>query len=123
MVRLTATFWVRSARQRGIEFHGESSSLYLASWMEFDSALEQSANGDAPSLVPFLREPYKGIDWSRALVDLDEAIEEGRPHRASAHHAAHVVEVLGAIADSAAGAGPVEVRSTFEPPAPMGWAQ
>ena len=27
----------RSARQRGIEFHGESSSLYLASWMEFDS--------------------------------------------------------------------------------------
>ena len=123
VVRLTATFWVRSARQRGIEFHGESSSLYLASWMEFDSALEQSANGDAPTPVPYLRTPYQGIDWSRALVDLAEALDEGRPHRASAEHAAHVVEVLGAIADSGASAAPVEVRSTFDPPAPLEWAR
>jgi predicted dehydrogenase len=122
VVRLTATFWVRTARQRGIEFHGERATLHLGSWMEFDSSLEQSSSGDSYTPVPLLREPYKGIDWSRALVDLDEALEEGRPHRASAYHAAHVVEVLGAIADSAAGAGPVEVRSTFEPPAPMEWA-
>ena len=44
--------------------------------------------------VPPLREPFAGIDWGRALVDLAAAIEEGRPHRASGEQAAHVVEVL-----------------------------
>ena len=71
--------------------------------------------GPSPGLI--LREPYQGIDWSRALVELAEAIEEGRPHRASAEHAAHVVDALEAIED-----GRHEVTSSFEPPAPLEWA-
>jgi predicted dehydrogenase len=69
-----------------------------------------------------VREPYKGTDWSRALVDLAEAVEEGRPHRASGEQAAHVVEVLNAIDASARDGAPVAVRSSFEPPAPLDWA-
>ena len=122
VIRLTATFWVRAGKQRGIELHGDESSLYLASWGEFDSRLELSADGEAYTAVPLLREPYRGIQWSRALVDLAEAIEEGRPHRASAEHAAHVVEVLNAIERSARDGGAVDVGSGFEPPAPLEWA-
>jgi predicted dehydrogenase len=122
VVRLTATFWVRAGKQRGLELHADDASLYLASWGEFDSRLEQSTDGETFTPVPLLREPYPGIEWSRPLVDLAEAIEAGRPHRAGARHAAHVVEVLEAVAESAAAGKTVEVRSAFEPPAPMEWA-
>ena len=122
VVRLTATFWVRAGKQRGIEFHGETSDLYMATWGEFDSRLELSQDGETYTPVPLLREPYPGIDWSRALVDLADAIVEGRPHRASAEHAAHVVEVLNAVDRSSSDGGTVDVVSTFEPPAPLPWA-
>jgi predicted dehydrogenase len=123
VVRLTATFWVGPGKQRGIEFHGERGSLFLASWAEFDSRLERTEDGEAYDKVPLVREPYRGIGWARALVDLADAIDEGRPHRAGAEHAAHVVEILDAIADAADAGRPVAVDSTFEPPEPMPWAR
>lgn len=123
VVRLTATFWVGAGKQRGLEFHGDDVSLYLAAWDVCDSRLETSVDGETYTPVPLLREPYRGIDWGRPLVDLAAAIEEGRPHRASAEHAAHVVEVLNAIEASARDGGAVEVHSTFEPPEPMAWAR
>jgi predicted dehydrogenase len=122
VVRLTATFWVGAGKQRGIEFHGDGSSLYMATWGEFDSRLELSEDGETYTPVPLVREPYRGIDWSRALVDLADAIDEGRPHRASAEHATHVVEVLNAVDRSSSEGGAVEVASSFEPPAPLPWA-
>jgi len=122
VVRLTATFWVGPGKQRGIEFHGDGGSLYLASWQEFDSRLESSHDGETYTQVPLVREPYHGIGWSRALVDLADAVDEGRPHRASAEHAAHVVEILDAVDEARVRGGPVEVRSDFERPLPMEWA-
>jgi predicted dehydrogenase len=123
VVRLTASFWVSPSKQRGLEFHGESASLWMPTWSDFDSRLETSKDGEAYTALPLLREPYRGVDWARALVDLAEALAEGRPHRMGAEHAAHVVEVLNAIEVSRRGGGSVEVRSSFEPPAPMAWAQ
>jgi hypothetical protein len=70
-----------------------------------------------------LRAPFDGIDWARALVDLAEAIEEGRPHRSTGEHAAHVVEVLNAADASRENGGVVHVRSDFPRPAPMEWAR
>jgi predicted dehydrogenase len=123
VARVTATFWVRPGRQRGLELHGDEASLYLASWGEFDSRLDTSADGETYTAVPLVREPYRGIDWGRALVDLAEAIEDGRPHRASAEHAAHVVEVMEAIGRAGIEERPVGVGSDFERPLPMEWAE
>jgi predicted dehydrogenase len=122
VARLTATFWVRPGRQRGIELHGDRGSLYVATWAESNSHIESSTDGETYTPVAPVRDAYPGIDWSAALLDLVEAVEEGRPHRAGAEHAAHVVEVLNAVEDSRVHGGSVEVRSEFEPPAPMGWA-
>jgi hypothetical protein len=94
----------------------------MPTWSDFDSRLETSTDGESYAPLPLLREPYRGVDWARGLVDLAEALEEGRPHRMSAEHAAHVVEVLNAI-DASRRGGPVEVHSSFEPPAPMDWAR
>jgi predicted dehydrogenase len=122
VARVTATFWVRPGRQRGVELHGDAASLYLASWGEFDSRLDTSVDGETYTPMPLLREPYRGIDWARALVDVAEAVEEGRPHRMSAEHAAHVVEVMEAIGLAGVEERPVEVSSGFDPPLPMDWA-
>jgi predicted dehydrogenase len=123
VVRLTASFWVGPNRQRGLELHGSEGTLFLASWAEHDSRLEVSRDGERYDPVPLLREPYRGIDWSRPLVDLAESLAEGRPHRSSAGHAAHVVEVLDAIRTAADEGGPVDVRSQFTAPEPAEWAR
>jgi hypothetical protein len=98
--------------------------LWLASFAEFDSRLRLTTtfNGDDYEPVPLLREPYPGIDWGRALVDLAGAVESGREPRASGAQAAHVVEVLNAMQESARDGGAVAVESSFDPPPPLEWA-
>jgi predicted dehydrogenase len=124
VVRLTASFYVEPGRQRGIEFHGDDAMLHLASWAEFDSRLELGTNGESYAPVELVREPYRGIDWGRALVELRDAVAGGREPRTSARHAAHVVEALEAIDRSRrAGGGALDVTSEFAAPAPMEWAR
>jgi predicted dehydrogenase len=122
LTRLTATFWVKPGKQRGLEFHGTEAALWLPTWAESDSRLLRTTNGEDYEPVELLREPYGGIDWAAALLDLAGAIRDGRPHRMSAEHAAHVVEVLNAADRSRREGGAVHVESSFEPPAPLDWA-
>jgi predicted dehydrogenase len=123
VARLTASFYVGPSKQRGLELHGDEGSLYLPAWDAFNSRLELKQRGGEYEAVELLREPYEGIDWSRALTDLAEAIADGRPHRASGEQAAHLVEVLDAVRASAEGGGVVDVHSTFVRPAPLDWAR
>jgi predicted dehydrogenase len=123
LVRLTTNFYVGSqGKQKGVEFHGDLGSLYLSSWQRFDAAVEFAEYGGQYQPVPPLRAPYEGTEWGRAVLDMAEGIREGQPHRATGEHAAHVVEILCAIADSVARGAPVEVHSSFTPPALMEWA-
>jgi predicted dehydrogenase len=123
VTRLTASFWVSPSKQRGLELHGDHGSLWMQTWHDFDSDLEWTADGETYMPVPYVRKPHKGVDWARALVDLAEAVRDGRPHHLSAELAAHVVEVLAAVRASAGGLGTVEVASQFPPPQPLDWAQ
>ncbi len=118
--RLTTTFYVgHTTKQKGLEFHGDSGSLYLGSPQHFDAALEFAEYGEDFAPVPLLRTPYRGTEWGRGLVDLADAIAEGRPHRATGEQAAHVVETMSAIATSIVTHNRVKVRSDFPPPAPL----
>jgi predicted dehydrogenase len=121
--RLTASFWVSPSKQRGLEFHGDEASLWMPTWAEFDSRLERTTDGEEYEALPLLREPYPGIDWARALVELADALDEDRPHRLGAEHAAHVVDVLEAAERSRLDGGPVAVTSEFPPPEPLDWAR
>ncbi len=121
--RLTGSFYVGPSKQRGIELHGDTGSLYTPTWAEANSRVELQRRGGTYAEVTPVRAPFDGIDWGRPLVDLAEAIEQGRPHRASAEHAVHVVEITEAVATSIERGGPVEVASGFEPPEPMDWAR
>jgi predicted dehydrogenase len=123
VTRLTATFWVKPSKQRGLEFHGTDASLWMPTWGESNSRLLHTENGEDYAAVPLLRPAYEGFDWSLALVDLAEAIRDGRPHRMSAEHAAHVVDVLNGADESRRNGGAVEISSGFAPPQPLDWAR
>jgi predicted dehydrogenase len=125
VLRLTASFYVgRPAKLRGaMEFHGDDASFALGSFQVFDATVEAGPYDGAYEPVPYVRPPFAGTAWARGLADMAAAIAEGRPHRASAEQAAHIVDILEAAATSMAGDGrAVQVTSTFAPPALMPWA-
>ncbi len=124
LVRLTTNFYVgHHSQQKGIEFHGDRGSLYMDSWQNFNAAVEFGEFGKSYEPVPYVKEPYPGTEWGRAVVELGDAIAEGRPQRATGAQAAHVVEILAAIATSVKQGHPVDITSTFSPPKPMEWAE
>jgi predicted dehydrogenase len=127
VLRLTASFYTgqQSKGNAGLAFHGDTGSIWLDHFFRFDAGVELAELGDGkPHLrVPPVKAGAPAIDWSRAIEDIADAVATGRPHRATGDQAAHVVDVLDAVRRSAAEDGrAVEVRSTFERPAPMPWA-
>jgi predicted dehydrogenase len=125
VMRLTSSFYVgRPAKLTGgIELHGDDASLAIGSFQEFDAAIEIGRYGESYVPVPPVRPPFHGTAWARGVAEMADAIAEGRPHRAGAEQAAHVVEILEAVSASIADRGrPVPISSTF-PMAPlMPWA-
>ena len=98
-----------------MQFHGDLGSVLVSSWQDFDADVAFAPYGGASEPLPYDRVP--GIDFGLALRELDAAISEGRPHAASAERAAHVVEVMCAIRDSAELGRAVELQ---EPPQELG---
>lgn len=126
VVRLTASFYVgRPAKQTGsIEFHGDDASLALGNFQDFDATVEVGAFGAALEPVALVRPGVRGTAWARGVADMAAAIAEGRPHRASAEQAVHVVDILEAASASMADDGrPVAIHSTFDLPPLMPWAR
>lgn len=127
LVRLTANFFVdRDASKGGgsIEYHGDAGRIWVGDFQLFDAPVECAIRQGKYTVVPPLRSPFHGIELGRGVEDLTEAIREGRPHRATGAHAAHIVEVIEAIQRSIAMNGrSVAVKSRFTPPEPMPWAQ
>jgi predicted dehydrogenase len=123
VARLTANFYAKGSKQGGsLEFHGDLGRVYLGNFQRFNAPVEFAEFGDEYAAVEYLKEPFDGIEFARAVEELAEAISEDRPQRATGMHAAHVVEVLQGIQTSAEQERPVEITSTFEPPKPMDWA-
>ena len=132
VVRLTTNFYVgHHGKQKGLEFHGDLGSLYIASFQDFPAEGEFAPFGGSYEPVPLVREGFRmpfgqrtlTTEWGRAVVEMADAIEAGRPQRATGAQAAHVVEICEAISASLTSGRPVAVTSSFAPPAPMEWAE
>ncbi|HEY8632608.1 MAG TPA: Gfo/Idh/MocA family oxidoreductase, partial [Candidatus Limnocylindrales bacterium] len=126
VLRLTASFYVgRPTRQHGsLEFHGDDASLALSSFQDFDATVEVGTYGATFEPVAPVRPAFHGTAWARGVAEMAAAIEEGRPHRASAEQAAHVVEILEAAARSMHEEGRrIEIASSIVPPPLMPWAE
>ncbi|MFC8521389.1 MULTISPECIES: Gfo/Idh/MocA family oxidoreductase [Micrococcaceae] len=117
MLRLSCNFYVHSdTNPRAIEFHGDGGSLRLDDWLLPGSSTHQAKFGNSYQIqAPGEDLP---LDWCLGLADIAAALRENRPHRTTGEHAAHVVEVLDAIAQSADKGNRVEVTSSFPSPLP-----
>jgi predicted dehydrogenase len=114
LVRLTTNFYVsQKTKQAGIEFHGDTASLHLSSWQEPNATLELAPCGQPYELLASF--PAAKMQWGFGVREMVQALQEGRPHRATGEQAAHVVEVLAAAATSAQEGCKVQVRSSFSP--------
>ena len=125
VVRLTASFYVGPPGEAtgSLEFHGDDASLALGSFQDFDATVEVGRTAGTTSRSAHVRPAFRGTAWARGVADMAAAIAEGRPHRASAEQAAHVVDILEAAASRWPTAAAVEVASTFAPPPLMPWAE
>jgi predicted dehydrogenase len=122
LVRLTTNFYVDhpTTHQDGMEIHGDQGSLALVDW---NKVVEYAPFGKKFEAVPVLQEAGEKIGWARSVLDLKDALDEGRPVRASGEHAAHLSELINAIQESAKTGQSFELKSTF-PQAPcMPWAK
>ncbi len=122
--RLTANFYVRGGKQGGgIELNGDLGSIYLGDFQGFGAAVEFAPYGKPYEPVPYLKPPFAGIEFARAVEEMAKAMQAGRPQPSTGGQAAHIVEILEAIETSMKQGGAVPVASNFTRPGPMEWAQ
>jgi predicted dehydrogenase len=115
VARLTANFYVQHGeKQHGMQFHGDHGSVLLSTWQDFDADVGFAPYGGAQESIPYDRPADGGVDYGLALRELDAAIREDRPNAPSAERAAHVVEVMCAIAESAEQGRPVELQQSAQ---------
>lgn len=69
------------------------------------------------------KKPLETMDFFRGVDELAEAITAGRPCRLSAEHALHITEITLTLQHPQAMGSPRNLQSTFEPIAPMPWAE
>ncbi|MFD4605200.1 Gfo/Idh/MocA family protein [Streptomyces sp. NPDC058464] len=114
---LLMSFDVHAARLPRIEVHGTEASLSVPDPNGFDGAVELH-RGDGWQTLP-VSAGYRDTGRGIGLADLAEALAQGRPHRASAELAAHVLDVMLTLMDAADQGRALPVTSTCERPAPL----
>ncbi|MFJ2419772.1 Gfo/Idh/MocA family protein [Streptomyces brevispora] len=114
---LVMSFDIRAARLPRIEVHGTAASLSVPDPNGFDGLVEIH-RGDGWEALP-VSAGYPGGGRGTGLADLADALAEGRPHRASAELAAHVLDVMLTLMDAAGQGTALSVTSTCERPAPV----
>jgi predicted dehydrogenase len=115
VARLTANFYVQhEEKQHGMQFHGDRGSVLLSTWQDFDADVAFASYNGAPNSIAYDRPTEGGVDYGMALRELDAAIREERPHAPSAERAAHVVEVMCAIRESAEQGRPVDLKQAAQ---------
>lgn len=114
---LVMSFDIRAARLPRIEVHGTAASLSVPDPNGFDGPVEIH-RGDGWQALP-VSAGYPDGGRGTGLADLADALAAGRPHRASAELAAHVLDVMLTLMDAADQGAALPVTSTCQRPAPV----
>lgn len=118
--RLTASFTIGATTLPGIEIYGTEGSLSMSCSFLFNSEVKFCSAGEQEwRPVPFVAEPFGGIEWSRGLLDIQDAIRNRRPLRCSGKQAYHILDICLAILEAAEEGRAKELKTTFEPPKPV----
>ncbi|MFI1092485.1 Gfo/Idh/MocA family protein [Streptomyces sp. NPDC020917] len=116
LTSLIMSFDMAATRSSNIEVHGTAGSLIVPDPNKFDGECTLRRPGEADwSAVP----PSAGFAEAgrgSGLAEMAQAIAEGRPHRASADLAYHVLDCAYTLLESAAQRTTLDVKSRCEVP-------
>ena len=118
--RLTASFTLSASTLPGIEIYGTEGTLTMAVPFLFNSPVRfKPAYEGEWEPVPFLADPFGGVDWARGLADLARAVRTGSQLHATGELAAHILDASLGILEAAEAGHTVDVTSRFTAPAPV----
>ncbi|MFI9341877.1 Gfo/Idh/MocA family protein [Streptomyces sp. NPDC052773] len=112
---LVMSFDVHAARLPRIEVYGTQGSLSVPDPNHFDGEVERYAPDRREWEALPVSAGYPGAGRGTGLADLADALATGRPHRASAELAAHVLDVMLTLLDSAHAGGTLPVTGCPRP--------
>ncbi len=125
--RLTANFYVMNASQwqATLDLHGDAGSINTE-WYAATAKVRVCPNGGSYRRVPPLRQaagtgPWF-VDWAQGVVGLWQGLRTGGAHPTTGAHAAHVVEIMQAVHESARVGRALSLVGDFPPPSPQPWA-
>ncbi|MET8824506.1 Gfo/Idh/MocA family oxidoreductase [Streptomyces sp. NPDC004610] len=118
LTTLIMSFDIPASRLPRIEVHGTGGSLSVPDPNGFNGLVELHRVRDEWRPLP-VRAGYRDSGRGTGLADLADALATGRPHRASAELAAHVLDVMLTLLDAADRRGSLPVGSTCERPTPV----
>ena len=114
---LAMSFDIVDSAQPKIEIHGDQGSLSVPDPNEFDGDVKLRQSGDGTwrplPLSAGFRDGSRGV----GVADLAASLLEGRPHRASADVALHVLDVMVTVLAAAEQKTSLEVHSSCARPA------
>ena len=116
---ITVSFEVWASRNQRIEIYGTAGTIAVPDPNKFSDPVElwTLEAGDWFE-IPFSA-GYEGAGRGYGLADMAHAIRTGRPHRAAADVAFHVLEVMEAVLHAGESGDSVAIASTFVEPAPV----
>ncbi|MEV6588722.1 Gfo/Idh/MocA family protein [Streptomyces acidicola] len=117
---LVMSFDIHGSGLPRIEVHGTEGSLSLPDPNTFDGPVRLwPGRADGWEQLP-VSAGHENAGRGIGLADLADALATGRPHRASAELAQHVLDVMLTLLDSAHEGRTLTVTTTCERPAPVG---
>ncbi|NUP49973.1 MAG: Gfo/Idh/MocA family oxidoreductase [Catenulispora sp.] len=116
LTTLIMSFEMLGTQASNIEIHGTAGSLIVPDPNNFDGEcrVRQPGDGDWRALAPSAG--FVGSARGYGLAEMAEAMHEGRPHRASAEVAYHVLDCSATLLAAADKRTTLEVRSRCEVP-------
>lgn len=116
---LTTSFDVVASTQPRIEIHGTEGSLSVPDPNRFDGDVLLRPRGAADWTVLPPSAGYAGAARGIGVLDLVTSHRAGRPHRASAEVAVHVLDVMDTLLAAAHQRTGLQVSTSCERPAPI----
>jgi predicted dehydrogenase len=118
-VQVTMSFDVAGHRHVPIELYGTEATLLVPDPNRFGGEIEILKKGGDWTPVATDMPYHDGNFRSIGLADMAHAILSGRPHRASADLALHVLEVMEAFGRASDEGRAIDITTTVERPEPL----
>ncbi len=116
---LVTSFDVSAARFRDIEIYGSEGTLVIPDPNSFNGEILLRRHGEKEWVPQPLTHIYSENSRGIGVAEMAGAMHAGRPHRASAEMAYHVLDIMHAVHESSAENRHIEIASTMQRPEPL----